>query len=513
MNQRLVIVCLAVLWTALTLPAATNTVSGTISSSTTWSNVVIVRGNVTVNSSATLTILPGTEIRMTNNVSLTAQSGADIVATGMPNARIIFRSVHTNTAWGNIAITGSGSTLALRHAEVSWGGITLASSASALIEDTYAHHATEPVNATSASGVVVRRSRFSDYHKTYFGSTPATVEDSLFENMNSIDANGIEFEGAPAGSAVRRCTIRNGLYSNSDGFDCNGCTGVILQDCIIHDFSDKGMSLGAVSSGAPTSKGIVVSNCLIYRVVNGVSLKDSGTASLFQSTIANATTGFNLYQKYSGMGSGRVTNGHNNLFFNNTTNVGIYNGGFFTNNYSCFGGSNWPGIGNVRTNPLFLNSLAGDYRLASNSPVRGLGLGGVNMGVSFPVGDPFSDTDADTLPDFYEYRNGLSPFTNDTGLDLDGDKMTNLQEFLAGTDPQSSTSRLAMAVLPVAGSSVVLRFAAISNRTYTVQCRDAFATNVAWQTFTNVAAAATNRTLTLTNNSALPARFYRIATP
>ncbi len=495
------------------LRAATNTVSGTISSSTTWSNVVIVRGNVTVNSSATLTILPGTEIRMTNNVSLTAQSGADIVATGMPNARIIFRSVHTNTAWGNIAVTGSGSTLTLRHAEVSWGGITVASSASAVIEDTYAHHSTEPVNATSASSVIVRRSHFSNYHKTYFGSTPATVEDSLFENLDSIDGNGIEFEGAPAGSAVRRCTIRNGPYSNDDGFDCNGCTGVILQDCIIHDFSDKGMSLGAVSAGAPTSKGIVVSNCLIYRVVNGISLKDGGTASLFQSTIANATTGCNLYQKNSGMGSGRVTNGNNNVFFNNITNVGIYNGGYFTNNYSDFGGTNWPGIGNVRTNPLFLNSVGGDYRLASNSPVRGLGLGGVNMGVSFPVGDPITDTDADTLPDYYEYGNGLSPFANDVALDLDGDRMTNLQEFFAGTSPQHATSRLDVATFPLAAGSFRLRFGAMSNRTYTVECRDIFATNAAWQTCTNISAAPTNRVVAITNQLALPARFYRVATP
>jgi len=50
------------------------------------------------------------------------------------------------------------------------------------------------------------------------------------------------------------------------------------------------------------------------------------------------------------------------------------------------------------------------------------------------------DSDGDGLPDGYELSYGLNPtYGADALLDLDGDGYTNLDEFLAGTDPESST--------------------------------------------------------------------------
>ena len=46
-----------------------------------------------------------------------------------------------------------------------------------------------------------------------------------------------------------------------------------------------------------------------------------------------------------------------------------------------------------------------------------------------------SDQDEDQIPDSYELRNGLDASTNDAGFDLDGDGVTNLSEYLLGTDP------------------------------------------------------------------------------
>ncbi len=47
------------------------------------------------------------------------------------------------------------------------------------------------------------------------------------------------------------------------------------------------------------------------------------------------------------------------------------------------------------------------------------------------------DTDGDDMPDAWEIANGLDPLTNDAGLNPDGDLLTNLEEFLAGTDPHN----------------------------------------------------------------------------
>jgi clumping factor A len=46
------------------------------------------------------------------------------------------------------------------------------------------------------------------------------------------------------------------------------------------------------------------------------------------------------------------------------------------------------------------------------------------------------DTDGDGMPDTWEIANGLSSSTNDAALDLDGDNLSNLQEYNGGWDPQ-----------------------------------------------------------------------------
>jgi hypothetical protein len=47
-----------------------------------------------------------------------------------------------------------------------------------------------------------------------------------------------------------------------------------------------------------------------------------------------------------------------------------------------------------------------------------------------------SDTDGDGMPDGYESEHGLNPLTAlDANEDLDGDGLTNVEEFMAGTDP------------------------------------------------------------------------------
>lgn len=49
--------------------------------------------------------------------------------------------------------------------------------------------------------------------------------------------------------------------------------------------------------------------------------------------------------------------------------------------------------------------------------------------------DPTVNRDGDGMPDSYELAFGLDPFTNDADLDLDGDTLTNFDEFMRGTRP------------------------------------------------------------------------------
>ena len=121
-----------------------------------------------------------------------------------------------------------------------------------------------------------------------------------------------------------------------------------------------------------------------------------------------------------------------------------------------------------------------------------------------------SDADGDGLPDFWENQNGLSP-TNAAGVngatgDPDGDGFTNIEEYLAGTDPQDDSSLLK--IIDIGGAGRAISWNSIPGRNYQV-----YAT-------TNVAAAfqAVSSTMTaygsptiFTNARPVVAReFYRV---
>jgi len=62
-----------------------------------------------------------------------------------------------------------------------------------------------------------------------------------------------------------------------------------VHDCLIYDFNDKGVSIGTANTATdPPARGIVVSNCFIYKVDSGLAVKDFSTASLYDSTIVNS---------------------------------------------------------------------------------------------------------------------------------------------------------------------------------------------------------------------------------
>ena len=120
-----------------------------------------------------------------------------------------------------------------------------------------------------------------------------------------------------------------------------------------------------------------------------------------------------------------------------------------------------------------------------------------------------NDSDSDGLPDNWE--NDYGPAASDRNGDADADGASNWNEYIAGTNPTNALSYLKLELS--AGANVAtLKFAAPSNRTYTVEYTDNLSSNP-WVRLTDVPTRLTNRVESIPDPDWRPSRFYRLATP
>jgi hypothetical protein len=148
---------------------------------------------------------------------------------------------------------------------------------------------------------------------------------------------------------------------------------------------------------------------------------------------------------------------------------------------------------------------AGTYRVVvtnAANPSPGLTFDPVALTV-------LADSDNDRLPDNWEAQ---YPAAGSATGDADGDGLSNLQEYLAGTDPLDKESFLKVSAINLAGEreAAVIQFRAVSNKTYTVQVRNR-ATGEVWNRLADVVATPTNRIVSITNClNRNDVRFYRL---
>jgi lysophospholipase L1-like esterase len=124
--------------------------------------------------------------------------------------------------------------------------------------------------------------------------------------------------------------------------------------------------------------------------------------------------------------------------------------------------------------------------------------------------NPGIDSDKDRIPDAWESLHRLDPNSpGDASLDPDGDSASNLDEFLAGTDPTNPVSRLRVTGLEVPASRdrLFLDFAAVPTRAYTIE---ASAKLDAWSSLATLTADRPAMQVEIETDPAADRHFFRV---
>jgi hypothetical protein len=155
-------------------------------------------------------------------------------------------------------------------------------------------------------------------------------------------------------------------------------------------------------------------------------------------------------------------------------------------------------ITNIQTNS--------SYQVIVANPSRTTGFASQQATITV-----LADNDKDGMPEYWETTYSYDTNSpNDAILDSDGDGMSNLEEYIAGTDPTNPESCLKIQKTK-SGNDLQLQFISISNHTYSVQFNNAII-NSNWTSILDLAARKTNNIITTSNIIQGTSGYFRLVT-
>ena len=121
-----------------------------------------------------------------------------------------------------------------------------------------------------------------------------------------------------------------------------------------------------------------------------------------------------------------------------------------------------------------------------------------------------TDTDDDGIPDDWEVAHELKVGVNDASLDPDQDGMTNLQEYLAGTDPLDRSNLLQITGAEFVGPGLLISFTTTPGHAYRVESTEDLAAHNWSSVADDVPGTGAIVRVMDSNGGTQPHKFYRV---
>ena len=374
--------------------------------------------DITVLPGARLTVEAGATLLLSDGVCIDLKGGLRL--DGLPDQRISIRPDPAPSArrsyfgqsgyWGSITADTPTDSLVVRYADLRGGSFGRNRSRHFSTVSTYdcplrVEHSTitegkAPLIARGGTAYIGH----SEFHTfvpcngfiSLYDMDAPLIEHCIFRGNRAINTDGIDLKGITNG-IVRHNEVYGFLGSNCDGIDLGIYTlNNLLEHNIIHDCSDKGISIGSQSNA-------LVRRNVIYDCDLGVAVKDSfAVAHIDQNTFYGNRQAVACYEKSALRGGGKAfvkntilsASTESSIFFDTKSQIQV--------SYSLSDREPLPGTGNLHADPALVHPSTGNFELSPSSSC-------------IDAGDPFSPNDPDgSTADMGAYYT----HTGDYGLSL-----------------------------------------------------------------------------------------------
>ena len=342
-------------------------------------------GTSTVLPDVTLTMEPGVEIWFPSDARLIVQG--NLQAEGTAEAPVAFRlNPAYSEPWGNIQFDEATAPSLIRHAVVENASegthpIHHRAAVAAWFSDLtldrvelLTNHS-NPVYAEHSQIALTNCTLHSDITGDLINVRHGSgfIDSCLFIGNDQPDTDAIDYDVLENG-VVRNSVIHSFYGFNSDGIDLGeGSTDILIESCLIHHCTDKGVSIGQASTA-------IIEDMTIGHCTLGVAMKDQGSATIDHTTFYGNQYAVRAYEKNMGMGGGNAT--VTNSIFSNSSHAPVFVDSLSSAlvAYSIYDSDTLAYDEVQELNPLFTDPDGYDFALQEGSPAIDSALDGLDKG-------------------------------------------------------------------------------------------------------------------------------------